>query len=34
MTQADLVSALQADGPFTVFAPTDGFEATGIDLAY
>ena len=34
LTQADLVSALQADGPFTVFAPTDeAFEAAGIDLA-
>ena len=29
-----LVSALQADGPFTVFAPTDAaFAAAGIDLA-
>ena len=30
----DLVTALQADGPFTVFAPTDAaFAAAGIDLA-
>ena len=34
LTAADLVSALQADGPFTVFAPTDdAFTAAGIDLA-
>ncbi|MBD50777.1 MAG: hypothetical protein CMB08_02495, partial [Euryarchaeota archaeon] len=34
LTAADLVSALQADGPFTVFAPTDdAFAAAGIDLA-
>ena len=34
LTQANLVSALQADGPFTVFAPTDAaFAAAGIDLA-
>ena len=34
LTQADLVSALQAEGPFTVFAPTDAaFAAAGIDLA-
>ena len=33
LTQADLVSALQADGPFTVFAPTDqAFIDAGIDL--
>ena len=33
LTAADLVSALQADGPFTVFAPTDAaFTAAGIDL--
>ncbi|MCH1422968.1 MAG: fasciclin domain-containing protein [Candidatus Poseidoniaceae archaeon] len=33
LSQANLVSALQADGPFTVFAPTDAaFEAAGIDL--
>ena len=31
---ANLVTALQADGPFTVFAPTDAaFAAAGIDLA-
>ena len=31
---AGLVSALQGDGPFTVFAPTDdAFAAAGIDLA-
>ena len=30
----DLVTALQADGPFTVFAPIDAaFAAAGIDLA-
>ena len=34
LTQANLVSALQADGPFTVFAPTDAaFAEAGIDLA-
>ena len=34
LAAADLVSALQADGPFTVFAPTDdAFAAAGIDLA-
>ena len=34
LTQANLASALQADGPFTVFAPTDAaFAAAGIDLA-
>ena len=34
LTQADLVTTLQGDGPFTVFAPTDAaFEAAGIDLA-
>ena len=34
LTAADLVSTLQADGPFTVFAPTDdAFTAAGIDLA-
>ena len=34
LTQADLVAALQADGPFTVFAPTDqAFTDAGIDLA-
>ena len=33
LTQANLVTALQADGPFTVFAPTDeAFAAAGIDL--
>ena len=33
LTQADLVTALQADGPFTVFAPTDqAFADAGIDL--
>lgn len=31
--QADLAGALQGEGPFTVFAPTDeAFEAAGIDL--
>ena len=31
--QANLLSTLQAQGPFTVFAPTDdAFEAAGIDL--
>ena len=34
LTQANLVTALQADGPFTVFAPTDdAFAAAGIDLS-
>jgi len=34
LAHADLVTALQADGPFTVFAPTDAaFAAAGIDLA-
>ena len=34
LTHAGLVEALQADGPFTVFAPTDAaFTAAGIDLA-
>lgn len=34
LTQANLVGALQADGPFTVFAPTDeAFTAAGIDLS-
>ena len=33
LTQAGLVSTLQGDGPFTVFAPTDAaFQAAGIDL--
>ncbi|MBJ29571.1 MAG: beta-Ig-H3/fasciclin, partial [Euryarchaeota archaeon] len=33
LIQANLVTALQADGPFTVFAPTDeAFAAAGIDL--
>ncbi|MAH99098.1 MAG: hypothetical protein CMA12_07145 [Euryarchaeota archaeon] len=33
LTNANLVTALQADGPFTVFAPTDeAFAAAGIDL--
>ena len=33
LAKADLVSALQAEGPFTVFAPTDAaFTAAGIDL--
>ena len=32
--QADLVSTLQSEGPFTVFAPTDAaFAALGVDLA-
>ena len=35
LTQANLVSALQAPGPFTVFAPTDAaFAAAGICLLY
>jgi len=34
LAQADLVTALQAEGPFTVFAPTDAaFQAAGIDLS-
>ena len=34
LTHADLVTTLQGDGPFTVFAPTDAaFSAAGIDLA-
>ena len=34
LTHAGLVEALQGDGPFTVFAPTDTtFEAAGIDLS-
>ena len=34
LAHANLVTALQADGPFTVFAPTDAaFAAAGIDLA-
>ena len=34
LSHAELVSALQADGPFTVFAPTDdAFAAAGIDLS-
>ena len=34
LAHAGLVSALQADGPFTVFAPTDdAFAAAGIDLS-
>ena len=34
LAHADLVTALQADGPFTVFAPTDAaFTAAGIDLS-
>ena len=33
LTKADLVSTLQGDGPFTVFAPTDqAFTDAGIDL--
>ena len=33
LTQADLVTTLQGDGPFTVFAPTDqAFTDAGIDL--
>ena len=33
LVQADLVSTLQGDGPFTVFAPTDqAFTNAGIDL--
>ena len=34
LTQAGLVSTLQGDGPFTVFAPTDtAFQNAGIDLS-
>ena len=34
LVQADLVSTLQGDGPFTVFAPTDqAFTNAGIDLS-
>jgi len=34
LTQADLVSTLEGDGPFTVFAPTNAaFTAAGIDLS-
>ena len=34
LVQANLVSTLQGDGPFTVFAPTDqAFADAGIDLA-
>ena len=34
LSHADLVSALQGEGPFTVFAPTDdAFAAAGIDLS-
>ncbi|MFK7771720.1 MAG: fasciclin domain-containing protein [Saprospiraceae bacterium] len=34
LQQADLVSVLEGDGPFTVFAPTNAaFTAAGIDLA-
>ena len=34
VAQAELVTTLQGDGPFTVFAPTDdAFAAAGIDLA-
>ncbi|MEC7142148.1 MAG: fasciclin domain-containing protein [Candidatus Thermoplasmatota archaeon] len=34
LSHADLVSTLQGDGPFTVFAPTDSaFLAAGIDLS-
>ena len=33
LSKADLVTTLQGDGPFTVFAPTDdAFNAAGIDL--
>ena len=33
LEHADLVTTLQGDGPFTVFAPTDAaFTAAGIDL--
>ena len=34
LSHADLVTTLQGDGPFTVFAPTDAaFTAAGIDLS-
>ena len=34
LSHADLVTTLQGDGPFTVFAPTDdAFAAAGIDLS-
>ena len=34
LAQAELVATVQGDGPFTVFAPTDGaFAEAGIDLA-
>ncbi len=34
LTRVDLVSTLQGDGPFTVFAPTNAaFTALGVDLA-
>ena len=34
IVQAELLTTLQGDGPFTVFAPTDeAFTAAGIDLA-
>ena len=34
LTQAGLVSALQQEGPYTVFAPTDAaFADAGIDLS-
>ena len=34
LVKADLVSTLQGDGPFTVFAPTDqAFTDAGIDLS-
>ena len=34
LSQADLVTTLQGEGPFTVFAPTDqAFEDAGIDLS-
>ena len=34
LAHADLVTALEGDGPFTVFAPTDdAFANAGIDLA-
>ena len=34
LTQANLVTTLEGDGPFTVFAPTnDAFTAAGIDLS-
>ncbi|MDG1729105.1 MAG: fasciclin domain-containing protein [Algibacter sp.] len=35
LTKANLISALQADGPITVFAPTDAaFLAAGVDQAF